>query len=73
MKYKIGDKVKIISGFYKNDIGEVIKINRKAGTIIVKNVNFKYKHIKSNEETKNGEIREMEAPIDHSNVKLLDN
>ena len=30
---KIGDTVTIISGFNKNEIGEVIKINRKTGKL----------------------------------------
>ena len=32
---KIGDIVTVISGFHKNETGEVIKINRKTGKIIV--------------------------------------
>ncbi len=67
---KIGDQVKIISGFHKNEIGEVIKINKKTGKIIVQGVNFKFKHVKSNTENGIGEIKQFEAPIHHSNVKL---
>ena len=33
---KIGDQVTIISGFYKNEIGEVIKINKKNIVKIIK-------------------------------------
>ena len=67
---KIGDIVTIISGFYKNEIGEVIKINRETGKIIVKGINFKFKHIKPTVENEIGEIKQFEAPIHHSNVKL---
>lgn len=67
---KIGDMVKIISGFYKNEIGEVIKINRRSGKIVVKGINFKFKHFKPNTENEIGEIKQFEAPIHHSNVKL---
>jgi large subunit ribosomal protein L24 len=67
---KIGDTVTIISGFHKNETGEVIKINRNTGTIIVKGINFKFKHVKPNTENEIGEIKEFEAPIHHSNVKL---
>ena len=59
---KIGDNVTIISGSEKNKIGEVIKINQKTGKIIVKGVNFKFKQIK-----------QLEAAIHHSNVKLNSN
>ena len=39
---KIGDNVKIISGFDKDKTGEVIKIYRNSGKILVKGVNFKF-------------------------------
>ena len=45
---KIGDNVKIISGFDKNKVGEVTKIYRSTGKILVKGINFKFKHIKPN-------------------------
>ena len=67
---KVGDEVKIISGFHKNETGEVIKINRKTGKIIVQGINFKFKHVKPNTENEIGEIKQIEAPIHHSNVKL---
>lgn len=67
---RIGDNVKIISGFHKNETGEVIRINKNTGKIIVKGINFKFKHIKPRTENEVGEIKQFEAPIHHSNVKL---
>jgi large subunit ribosomal protein L24 len=67
---KVGDQVKIISGSYKNEIGEVKNINKKTGKITVNNINFKFKHIKPRTENDIGEIKQFEAPIHHSNVKL---
>jgi large subunit ribosomal protein L24 len=67
---KIGDVVTVISGFHKNETGEVIKINKKTGKLIVKGINFKFKHVKPNTESEIGEIKQFEAPIHHSNVKL---
>lgn len=67
---KIGDKVTIISGSHKNEKGEIIKINRKTGKVVVQGINFKFKHIKPNTENEIGEIKQFEAPIHHSNVKL---
>ena len=67
---KIGDTVRIISGFSKNETGEVIKINRNTGKLIVKGINFKFKHVKPNTENEIGEIKQFEAPIHHSNVKI---
>jgi large subunit ribosomal protein L24 len=68
---KIKDLVTIISGFYKNKTGEIIKINKKTGKVVVKGINFKFKHMKSqNDSEKVSAIKKFEAPIDHSNVKL---
>ena len=67
---KVGDEVTIISGFHKNETGEVMTVNKKTGKIIVQGINFKFKHIKPNTENEIGEIKQIEAPIHHSNVKL---
>ncbi len=67
---KIGDKVTVITGSEKNKIGEVIKVNRKTGKIVLKALNFKFKHVKPTQENDVGEIKQFEAPIHHSNVKL---
>jgi len=67
---KIGDQVNIISGFHKNETGEVLKVNKKTGKIIVQGINFKFKHVKPTTDNEIGEIKQVEAPIHHSNVKL---
>jgi large subunit ribosomal protein L24 len=67
---KIGDNVTVISGFHKNETGEITKIDKKTGKVVVKGINFKFKHIKPNTENEIGEIKQFEAPIHHSNVKL---
>ena len=67
---KVGDIVVIISGFHKNETGEIMKINKKTGKVLVKGINFKFKHVKPNTENEIGEIKQFEAPIHHSNVKL---
>ena len=70
MHITIGDKVTVISGSEKNKTGEVTKLYRNTGKIVVKGINFKFKHIKPNKENEVGEIKQFEAPIHHSNVKL---
>ena len=67
---KVGDVVTVISGFHKNETGEITKIDKKTGKLVVKGINFKFKHIKPNTENEIGEIKQFEAPIHHSNVKL---
>jgi large subunit ribosomal protein L24 len=70
MHVKIGNQITIISGFHKNETGEIIKINQKTGKVLVQGINFKFKHVKPNTENEIGEIKQFEAPIHHSNVKL---
>ena len=67
---KVGDMVTVISGFHKNETGEVVEINKNTGKIVVKGINFKFKHIKPKTENEIGDIKQFEAPIHHSNVKL---
>ena len=67
---KVGNLVKVISGFYKNETGEIKSINRKTGKIIVKGLNLKFKHIKPNNKNETGEIKQIETYMDHSNVRL---
>ena len=67
---KIGDKVRIISGFNKNETGEIVQINKKTGKLIIQGINYKLKHIKPKNENEIGEIKQFEAPIHHSNVTL---
>jgi large subunit ribosomal protein L24 len=67
-----GDIVEVISGSHKGETGEVSKLlpNSK---IIIKGINYKYKHRKSNKNktsSKSGEIKMVEAGIHNSNVKL---
>ena len=66
----IGDTVRIISGFHKIETGEIIQINKKTGKLIVKGINYKFHHIKPSNENEIGEIKQIEAPIHHSNVTL---
>jgi large subunit ribosomal protein L24 len=67
---KVGDQVTIISGFYKNETGEILQISRKTGKVIVQGINLKYKHVKPTTENEIGEIKQFEAPIHSSNVKV---
>lgn len=67
---KVGDQVTIISGFYKNETGEILQVNRKTGKVIVQGINLKCKHAKPTTENEIGQIKQVEAPIHHSNVKV---
>ncbi len=70
IRLKVGDVVTIISGSHKNKEGEIIKLYFNSGKILIKGINFKVRHIKPIKENDIGEIKQIEAPIHHSNVKL---
>ena len=70
LNIKVGDIIKVISGSDRNKIGKILKIYYKTGKILVKGVNFKFKHLKPTNENEIGEIKQFEVPIHHSNVKL---
>lgn len=67
---KKGDIVQVISGKYKSQIGEIIKVLPKASQIIIKDLNLKTKHVRPKQETESGKIISFEAPIHSSNVML---
>lgn len=67
-----GDSVKIISGSDKGKVGEVIQLIKQKEQVIVKGINIKVKHKKSNREGELGQINQVEYPIHSSNVMLFD-
>ncbi len=70
MHVKNGDIVQIISGQYKNQIGEIVKIILKNSQVVIKNLNLKTKHVRPKEQEESGKIINFEAPIHSSNVML---
>ncbi len=72
IRLKIGDKVKIISGQEKNQIGLISLIIKKKQKVIIEGLNMKIKHKKSKHlNEKSGQIIKIEAPIHISNVVLI--
>jgi large subunit ribosomal protein L24 len=77
MKRKIrkGDRVIVVSGKDKGTVGEVIRVIPDEGRVVVQGVNLRIKHqaqTQSRGKTiPSGKI-EFEAPIDISNVMLVD-
>ena len=50
--------------------GEKCYIFASGRKIVWNGINYKFKHIKPNTDNEVGEIKQIEAPIHHSNVKL---
>ncbi|KKQ95911.1 MAG: ribosomal protein L24 [Candidatus Woesebacteria bacterium GW2011_GWB1_43_14] len=73
LKFKVGDKVKIISGKDKGRDGVIEKIFPKKGTALVPGVNMYKKHIKKALAKDNkGGIYEIPRPIDVSKLVIID-
>ena len=70
MNFKKGDKVVVISGKSKGTEGTISSV-LKNNKVIVEGANMVKKHIKPNGQTA-GSIVEVEAPIDASNVMIID-
>jgi large subunit ribosomal protein L24 len=68
--FKVGEKVTVISGFYKNQIGEIKRIDKKTGKIVIKGINLKTKYTRATDKNNIGEMKQIECPIHYSNVKL---
>ncbi len=77
MKIRKGDRVRVMRGDEadKNKVGEVIRVLPKENRLVVQGVNTVKKHQKQTQsggKTIPAGIREFEAPIDLSNVVLVD-
>lgn len=71
MKIKANDKVIVISGKDKGKVSKVLRVIAKHGKIVVEKVNMRTKHIKKSA-TRAGEKITFEAPMDVSNVMVMD-
>ena len=71
MRLKTGDKVIVIAGSNKGKVGTIKKVLQKENKVIVEGVNIIHKHQKGNGQESGG-IMEIEAPINASNVMLVD-
>ena len=82
MQIKAGDTVVVIAGkdkFTKDKkgnviptTGKVLKVFPKENKVLVEGVNKVKKHVKPTQANQSGSIQEVEAPIDASNVMILD-
>ena len=73
VKYKIkkGDQVKIIAGKDSGKTGRVLKIQKESGRAIIEGLNMVKKTVKPKAQGEKGNIIEIEAAIDLSNVQVL--
>ena len=72
MKIKKGDTVKVIAGSSKGKEAKVISVDVDKKKVVVEGVNVITKHAKPSASNPNGGIITKEAPIDASNVMIVD-
>ena len=72
MKIRKEDNVIVVAGNNRGKTGKVLKVFPKTGKVIIEGVNIQKRHTKPNQTNPQGGIVEKEAPINVSNVMLLD-
>ncbi len=72
MHVKKGDTVIVIAGNDKGKVGEVQRVQREAGRVVVAGVNLRWKHRRATQKNPKGERVQEEFPIHHSNVLPYD-
>lgn len=71
MKIKVNDTVLVTTGKYKGKTGKVMRVFKKTNRVTVEKVNMRTRHIKKTANSAGQKVT-YEAPIDASNVKLVD-
>ena len=71
MNFKVGDEVVVITGSDKGKTGKIVKTLRSENKVVVEGVNIVKKHQKPTGQATGG-ILEIEAPINASNVMIVD-
>lgn len=72
MKIKKGDNVKIITGKDKGKKGKVARVLVSDNKVIVEGINMMKKHQRPRKSGEKGSMKDIEMPIDASNVKKID-
>ncbi|AOZ98580.1 LSU ribosomal protein L24P [Flavobacterium glycines] len=72
LKIKSGDIVRVIAGDHKGAEGKVLRVDREKNKAIVEGVNLVSKHTKPSAKNPQGGIVKKEAPIQISNISLID-
>ena len=72
MKLHVGDKVIVIAGNDKGKTGTIQKVYPKLNRVVVENVNVRKKNRKPTQQNPEGSVVEVYAPIDASNVAIVD-
>ena len=72
LKIKTGDIVRVIAGDHRGSEGKIVRVIREDNKAIVEGVNMVSKHTKPSAKSPQGGIIKKEAPIQISNLSLID-
>ncbi len=72
MKIRKNDSVMVVAGNDRGKTGKVLKVFPKENRVIIEGINIRKRHTKPSQKSPQGGIIEKEAPINASNVMLLD-
>ncbi|MCL4126422.1 UNVERIFIED_CONTAM: hypothetical protein GTU68_026538 [Idotea baltica] len=73
IKLKTGDTVRVTTGEDKGKEGKIVKILKDKNKAVVEGVNMVSKHTKPSAQNPQGGISKFEAPIQISNIMLVEN
>jgi large subunit ribosomal protein L24 len=71
MKIKKGDNVLITAGKDKGRTGKIMKAIPRELKVLVEGINLKKKHVRPKRDGEKGQIVEIPAALDVSNVKMI--
>jgi len=71
MKLKKGDKIFVVSGKDKGKTGKITKSLPDFGKVVIEGINIRKKHTRPKKEGQKGQVVQIPAPLDVSNVRLI--
>lgn len=71
-KIRKDDRVEVISGDHKGEIGKVLRILPERNMVVVEGVNLVYRHVRPSRRNPQGGRIRKEAPLHMSNVLPID-
>lgn len=69
---KTGDKVKIIAGDHKGETAEIVKVDKRAGKAMLKDINIRERHMRRTQYNPQGGKKDVHVGIDLSNLQKED-
>ena len=67
-----GDRVRVIRGNHREAEGTVLRVLRKSNQVVIQGVNMRKRHTRPTQANPEGGIITFEAPINVSNVMLIE-